>query len=164
MKQGTLRAPDRVPVVVGIILLAAAAIVAMDANHIQSGFTYGISPAAVPFVVAGFLALLGAGHLVVAFRRRDPADDSDAWNPGPADWKAVSFVLAGLGCLMAAIAAGVGFISGSALLFALTARAFGRRAFVVDLAIGAVLALLVFLLFNNLLSLTLPEGPIERLF
>ncbi|WP_017270605.1 hypothetical protein [Sinorhizobium meliloti] len=47
------------PIIVGIILLASAIVVAFDANRIQHGFTYGISPAAVPYVVAGFLGLLG---------------------------------------------------------------------------------------------------------
>lgn len=164
MQPKSIRAPDRVPVIVGIILLAAAGVVAKDASEIQSGFTYGISPAAIPFVVSVFLALLGVGHLFVAFRPRPGTEEFDVWNPEPADWRAVSLILVGLGGLMAAIAFGVGFIPGSALLFALTARAFGRRAFLADLAIGAVLAVLVFLLFNNLLSLTLPEGPIERLF
>ena len=41
--------------------------------------------------------------------------------------------------------------------------AFGRRAVIADLIIGAVLALIVFLLFSKLLTLSLPIGPLERL-
>jgi putative tricarboxylic transport membrane protein len=52
---------------------------------------------------------------------------------------------------------------GTALLFAATSTAFGRRAFVTDLAIGAVLAVLIYLLFAKLLTLSLPAGPLERL-
>ncbi|WP_153405026.1 hypothetical protein [Sinorhizobium meliloti] len=55
------------PIIVGIILLASAIVVAFDANRIQHGFTYGISPAAVPYVVAGFLGLLGISHFIAAF-------------------------------------------------------------------------------------------------
>ena len=44
-----------------------------------------------------------------------------------------------------------------------TAAAFGRRAFVTDLAIGGAAGLLIYLLFAKLLSLTLPTGPLERL-
>ncbi|WP_234851695.1 hypothetical protein [Sinorhizobium meliloti] len=51
------RRPARVSIIVGNILLASAIVVAFDANRIQGGFTYGISPAAVPYVVAGFLGL-----------------------------------------------------------------------------------------------------------
>jgi putative tricarboxylic transport membrane protein len=49
------------------------------------------------------------------------------------------------------------------VLFAATATAFGRRAIHIDLAIGLVLAIVVFLLFDKLLTLSLPAGPLERL-
>ena len=163
MKQKTLRAPDRVPIVVGVILLASAVIVGLDASHIQSGFTYGISPAAIPYVVAALLAVLGLCHFIAAFRRREPTADPTTWPSEPADWKAVALMVTGLFALMASVAFGGGFILGSSLLFALTARSFGRKAFLADFAIGVVLAIVIFLVFNNLLSLTLPEGPIERL-
>jgi putative tricarboxylic transport membrane protein len=45
----------------------------------------------------------------------------------------------------------------------MTAAAFGRRAFLTDLAIGFGLGLVVYLLFVKLLTLSLPVGPIERL-
>ena len=54
--------------------------------------------------------------------------------------------------------------STTAILFAATATAFGRRAIHIDLGIGLVLAVLVFLMFDKLLTLSLPAGPIERLF
>ncbi|WP_105404635.1 tripartite tricarboxylate transporter TctB family protein [Neorhizobium sp. T7_12] len=157
MTTGSVRRPGRAPLVVGIILLASAIVVALDANRIQGGFTYGISPAAVPYVIAGFLALLGIGHFIAAFR-------SEAAEVEAADWRAVSLVAGGLLGLMASIALGGGFIVGSALLFALTARSFGRGALLADLAIGAGLGLVIFLTFNKLLSLTLPMGPIEHFF
>lgn len=69
-----------------------------------------------------------------------------------------------LGSLVAALWFGAGFILGSTLLFAFTARAFGRKAFPADLALGFVLATVIFLLFNKLLTLALPMGPFERLF
>jgi hypothetical protein len=96
-------------------------------------------------------------HLPVAFTRSDVDLEH-------ADWLAVGWVAIALASLMASVAFGGGFILGSTLLFVFTARAFGRRALVIDLAIGLVLAILVFLLFNKLLSLTLPMGPLEQLF
>jgi putative tricarboxylic transport membrane protein len=151
------RRVDRPAIVVGVVLLVAAIVVAYDASQIHAGFTYGISPSAVPFVIAAFLAALGVGHFVAAFKDGLPTPDE-------ADWGAVGLMSAGLFGLIASIAFGGGFILGSTILFALTARSFGRRALAVDVAIGLVLGLVIFLLFNNLLSLTLPEGPIERLF
>ena len=92
----------------------------------------------------------------------------DSLRPGieaeEADWGAVAWILLALTGLIGSIWAGLGFILGSTLLFALTARAFGRRAMIADLLIGAVLATLIFLLFNKLLRLALPAGPLERLF
>ena len=49
------------------------------------------------------------------------------------------------------------------MLFAATAAAFGRKAVIIDLVIGAVLGIAVYLLFDKLLTLSLPAGPIERL-
>ncbi|WP_156381495.1 tripartite tricarboxylate transporter TctB family protein [Aurantimonas sp. Leaf443] len=148
---------DRPALVVGILLFVAAGVTAFDASRLKAGFTYGISPAAMPYVVSVFLALLGIGHFISAFREGLP-------EPDEADWKAFGWVSGGLLALIACIWLGAGFVLGSTLLFAFTARAFGRKAIVADLAIGFVLSLLVFLLFNNLLTLTLPEGPLERLF
>ena len=79
------------------------------------------------------------------------------------DYAAVGWVALALASLIAAVALGAGFILASTLLFAFTARAFGRRALPADLLIGFVLGLLVYLLFNGLLTLALPAGPIERL-
>ena len=52
---------------------------------------------------------------------------------------------------------------GTAILFATTSAAFGRKAFLIDLLIGAVLAVIIYLLFAKLLTLSLPAGPIEHL-
>ena len=53
---------------------------------------------------------------------------------------------------------------GTAMLFATTSAAFGRRAFLTDLLIGAVIAVFIYLLFAKLLTLSLPAGPLEHLF
>ncbi|KAB0676875.1 tripartite tricarboxylate transporter TctB family protein [Aureimonas leprariae] len=150
------RSFDRPAAVVGLILVAVAAVLAFDASRMSKVALYGIGPTAMPNVLAVFFALLGFAHFVAAFRGGLP-------EPEAADWKAFGWVGGALVALIAVIGLGGGFIIGSTLLFAMTARAFGRRAFAVDLAIGFAIALLVFLLFNNLLSLTLPQGPLERL-
>ena len=71
--------------------------------------------------------------------------------------------LGGLVALIAVIALGGGFIVAVAILFTATAAAFGRRAVIVDALIGLALGLVVFLLFDKVLTLSLPAGPIERL-
>ena len=73
-------------------------------------------------------------------------------------------VLGGLAALIILIAVGGGFMIGTALLFATTSTAFGRRAFLTDFIIGAVMAVFIYVLFAKLLTLSLPAGPLERLF
>ncbi|MCP8884711.1 tripartite tricarboxylate transporter TctB family protein [Devosia sp. XJ19-1] len=144
-------------VIVGVALLAVAAITVWDASTMRIRAQYGVGADAASYLIAGFLVLLAAGHFIGAFRK---SDDLDA---EPTDWRAIGWIALALTGLVSAIGLGAGFILGSTLLFAFTARAFGRRALLVDLLIGAALAVLVYFLFHGLLTLHLPEGPLERL-
>ena len=58
---------------------------------------------------------------------------------------------------------GTGFIPASTVLFAFAARAFGQTTHLLNLAIGAVMSGLLFLLFRYGLGLALPSGPLERI-
>ena len=147
---------NRPALVVGIGLLAIAGIVVWDTSRMTIAATYGIGPDAMPHALAIFLAILGAGHLVSALRTGLPV-------PEEGDYGAIGWISAGLFGLLASIGLGGGFIIGTAILFALTARAFGRKALLVDIGIGLALGVLIFFVFNNLLSLSLPQGPFERL-
>ncbi|WMT88985.1 tripartite tricarboxylate transporter TctB family protein [Pelagibacterium sp. H642] len=148
---------DRSKLVVGIILLGFAAVTGYDAYSMSFRAAYGLNPNTASYLVAILLAALGIAHFWSATR---PTDEDDALD---ADWRAIGLIAAALGALVACIFLGAGFILGSTLLFALTARAFDRKAILVDLVIGFVISLAIFFLFNNLLSLTLPHGPLERL-
>ena len=150
------RGVDRPALAVGAFLLALAAVAAFDASRLTLTATYGMGPQAVPYLIAGGLVLLALGHFVAAFRSALPT-------PEAADMRAVLWIGAGLAALIAAVGVGAGFIPAMAVLFAATARAFGRRAFLADLAIGFGLGLAVYLAFTKLLALSLPEGPLERL-
>ncbi|MBC7478869.1 MAG: tripartite tricarboxylate transporter TctB family protein [Pseudorhodobacter sp.] len=57
----------------------------------------------------------------------------------------------------------LGFTVGSGLLFAFTAAAFGYRKWHVMVPVGLVLAFLVHVVFDRVLQLHLPHGPIETL-
>jgi putative tricarboxylic transport membrane protein len=137
-------------------LFAIAGITAWDASQMRQLNTYGIGPESASYLVAGFFALLGVGHIWQGFMGSFP-------KAPVADWKAVGWVAAALASLILVIEIGGGFILAATLLFAFTARSLGRRALLVDCFIGLVLATIVFLLFNNLLTLALPAGPLERL-
>ena len=119
--------------------------------------TYGVGPKAMPIVVATGLGLLAIGNLVLAFRGGFPEREPAAHLP-------IILILGGLLAVIVLIAIGGGFIPAVTILFAATATAFGRRAILTDLAIGFVLGTAAYLMFSKLLSLSLPMGPLERLF
>jgi putative tricarboxylic transport membrane protein len=149
--------PNRPAVAVAIVLFAVAAITYWDASRMVVRATYGMSASAASYFVCLMFVVLAAGHLVSAFRPTDLENES-------VDWRAVGWIGLALAGLIGSIWLGGGFILGSTLLFALTARAFGRRALFVDLVLGAVIGVAIFLLFNKMLALALPQGPLERMF
>jgi putative tricarboxylic transport membrane protein len=151
------RRVDRAGLVIAAALAALAVVLVWDSRQLQTTTMYGMGPEVMPVVIAVGLGLLAIGNLIDALRGNLPPRES-------ADPRAVWLILGGLALLIAIIGLGGGFIPATAILFAATATAFGRRAIHIDLAIGAVLAVAVFLLFDKLLTLSLPAGPIERLF
>jgi putative tricarboxylic transport membrane protein len=142
--------------VVGLALIAVAIVLWIDASFLAAGSAYGIGPSAAPKIVAIGLAVLGLGTLLVTLRG-SPAE------PERGDWSAILVMLAGFAALIALIAGGGGFIAASTILFAATSWAFGRRALVTDVALGFLLATCIYLVFTKLLTLGLPQGPLERL-
>ena len=148
--------PDTAGMVIAGVLLVLAAVILWDTTSLQLATTYGIGPKAMPYVVAAGLVALSAGNFLLAWRADFPAREQ-------ADPRAIALILGGLAALIATIGLGGGFIAATAILFAATSAAFGRRATHIDLAIGLALALAIYLLFAKLLTLSLPAGPLERL-
>jgi putative tricarboxylic transport membrane protein len=150
------RRVDTAGIVIALALFALSALIWWDLARLELTSTYGVGPKAMPMVVASGLALLGIGNLVIALRGEHAPRE-------PIDLRAIALILGGLVALIAITAVGGGFIPAMAILFATTSAAFGRRAFITDLVIGMVLALVVYLVFSKLLALSLPAGPLERL-
>ena len=151
------RRVDPAGIVIAVVLAGLAAVLVWDASQLQSNNPYGMGPHVMPVVIAAGLGILAIGNLVEALRGHLPARES-------ADPKAVWLILGGLALLLALIGLGGGFTLAPTALFATTATAFGRRAILTDLAIGFVLTTLIYLAFSRLLTLSLPAGPLERLF
>src|SRR4029077_8465191 len=103
-----------------------------DASALQLGQTYGVGPKAMPYVVATGMALLALGNFILAWRGDFPERES-------LDPKPIILILGGLAALIAIIGLGGGFIPATAVLFAATSAAFGRRPIVVDLLTGPAL-------------------------
>ena len=157
--QGGARAPrgvDRAGIVIALALAALAVVLVVDALRIQANVVYGLGPQAMPIIVAIGLAVLAAGNLINALSGGD-AEAEDM------DFRPVLLIMAGLAMMIAIIGLGGGFIAAMTVLFATTATAFGRRAIVADLIIGVVIAAMIYLAFSKLLTLGLPQGPLERL-
>jgi putative tricarboxylic transport membrane protein len=152
----TVRRADPAGIAIAALLAVLAAVIFYDGTKLQLGATYGVGPKAMPYVVACGLAVLAVGNLIMALR-------GDLPKPEPADPRAIILILGGLAIFIACIGLGGGFIPATAVLFAATATAFGRRAIHIDLAIGLALGVIIFLVFDKLLTLSLPAGPIERL-
>ena len=77
----------------------------------------------------------------------------------PADWRTV-LLLAGVFLATAVLIEPVGFPVAGALLFWGAAYALGSRAFHRDPLIAAGLSLVTYAVFNNLLGVPLPGGPL----
>lgn len=157
MNEKLAQGADRPALVVGVLLLIVAAFVGYDASQQTITSNYGVGPTAMPYVVCTGLVVLGLAHFFVAFREGLP-------KPEAADSGALFWIVVGLIALIACIALGGGFIIAITIVFACTARGFGRRAFAVDALIGFVLGFVIFIVFAKLLTLLLPMGPLERLF
>jgi putative tricarboxylic transport membrane protein len=144
--------------VIGLVLLALATVIFFDAQRLAPGSIYGVGPSVAPLMIAGGLVLLGLATVLAAWRPRDAGAEE-----GGIDRAAIVVIVAALAAMIALMTLGGGFILACTVLFAGTAWAFGRRAPAADVAIGLVLALLVYAVFTRALTLALPEGPLETL-
>jgi putative tricarboxylic transport membrane protein len=136
---------DRPAMAIAVGLLAIALIVLWDASALPAP-VYGIGPRAMPIIVAIGLIVLALGNAWLAWCGDFPERE-------PYDARALGLILGGLVALIAVIGLGGGFIIATTVVFAATAAAF-----------GFVMSLTVYLLFTKLLTLSLPIGPLERLF
>lgn len=121
----------------------------------QDGGYAGVGPADVPRIVAYGLLVL-AGLTVVAGVRGD-LSHPPRQAPAPVLW-----ILGGLGLQLALLPV-VGFVVSGAILFGMTARGFGQRPLWKAVAVGLVLGVMIYGVFDRLLQLNLPGGPLEHL-
>lgn len=142
---------------IGVVLLALAAALWIDAARLPAPAIGGVGPSAAPRLVGVLLAGLGLAHLVAAWRARGLVIEADRGNH-----RSLAWVLAALVGLMLVLHVGGGFVAGAAWLFVATARGFGEKFGLRSVALGIGLSVLVYLFFTRALSLALPAGPLER--
>jgi len=148
--------PDRAAFAIGLGLAVLGLLVGWDATKIGGGNYARIGPATFPFVIAALLLVLAVWTMVSAWRGRFPEREHDETAP-------ILWVVGGL-ALQLLLLHPAGFSIATGILFAFTARGFGKRRLWISLPAGILFSLAIWLLFTQVLRLALPAGPLERLF
>jgi putative tricarboxylic transport membrane protein len=148
------RRPDWAALCVAALLMAIAAIIAWDTSRLGGGGAYArIGPQTVPFAIALCLAGLSIWTVFEAMAGEFPERE-------PQDFLPVLWIVGGLIVQMALLRV-AGFSIATGILFAMTARAFGRVNLALVLPAGIVIAAAVWFVFARLLQLSLPAATVE---
>ncbi|MFJ3585449.1 tripartite tricarboxylate transporter TctB family protein [Streptomyces sp. NPDC090127] len=148
---------------VGVLLFAIGVLVLTDALTMTVDLAQRgpVGPRTVPVVVGVGLLVVAVLLTVDVLRggrgEAEGGEDVDLSEPG--DWRTV-LLLAGVFLAFAVLIGPVGFPVSGALLFWGAAYALGSRHLTRDPLIAAGLSLLTYVLFNNLLGVPLPGGPL----
>lgn len=150
------RRPDGAALLIALVLAAIAAVIIWQTAQMRvMPVQAKVGPTVFPYVIAGGLAILAVGTAISAYRGSFPARTKD--NYGPILW-----IVGGLVAQLLLLST-AGFSIATALLFAFTAKGFGRGPLWQTIPIGLVFAFIVWLIFSHGLQLSLPRGPLERL-
>ncbi|GGU69006.1 membrane protein [Lentzea flava] len=149
------------------LLVVLGVLVLTDALRIPTDFAQRgpVGPKAVPILVGSLLLVVAVllARDVLRGGRGEAEGGEDVDLSEPADWRTV-LLLCGAFLANAALIGVVGFPISGAILFWGAAYALGSRAFVRDPLIAAGLSILTFVVFNNLLGVPLPGGPLMEVF
>lgn len=149
------RRPSRAALVIAAGLIALAGLIVWNAQTIDASGGYDrIGPTAFPYAIAAGLALLGLATAASAWGRNVPAPEADRIAP-------IAWVVGGLAVQMALLTL-AGFSIATGLMFAATARAFGRGPLWLTIPLGVGFSLVIWLIFAKTLQLALPAGALER--
>lgn len=151
------RRPTWAALLIAASLVLIAIVLIWDASRINSVGGYSpVGPATVPITVGTVLIILALWTVIESIRGNFPQAE-------PQELKPVAWVVGGLLAQMALLTT-AGFSIATGVLFAMTARAFGKTNLAFNLAVGIALAFAIYLVFAGFLKLSLPAGPLEKLF
>jgi putative tricarboxylic transport membrane protein len=150
------RRPDWAALVIAAILAGLAVIIFWQTSQMRlPPLQQRVGPTVFPYMIATGLVLLSIGTVVSALRGSFPARSQD-------DYRPIFWILGGLVGQILLIST-AGFSIGTGVLFAFTAKAFGRGPLWQTIPIGTVFAFVVWFIFAKGLQLSLPAGILERL-
>jgi putative tricarboxylic transport membrane protein len=149
------------------LLVVLGVLVLTDALRIPTDFAQRgpVGPKAVPILVGSLLLVVAVllARDVLRGGRGEAEAGEDVDLTEPADWRTV-LLLCGAFLANAALIGVVGFPISGAILFWGAAYALGSRNLVRDPLIAAGMSIVTFLVFNNLLGVPLPGGPLMEVF
>ncbi|MBP2475822.1 putative tricarboxylic transport membrane protein [Crossiella equi] len=146
-----------------VLLLALGVLVVLDAIRIPTDFAQRgpVGPELVPYLVGGALIVVAAFLALDVLRggkgEAEAGEDVDL--DTPADWRIVLQLAAAFLANVVLIDL-VGFPLSGMVLFWGAAYALGSRNFVRDPLVAAGLSIVTYLVFNTLLGVPLPGGPL----
>jgi putative tricarboxylic transport membrane protein len=150
------RRPDGAALVIAVILAAIAAVIVWQTSQMRvPPIQAKVGPTVFPYIIAGGLFLLAIGTVVSALRNSFPSRENDNYAP-------IFWIVGGLVAQLLLLSV-AGFAVATGILFACTAKAFGRGPLWQTIPIGIVFAFIVWFAFAKGLQLSLPSGPLERL-
>ena len=149
------RRPDGAALVIAVILAAISIVIFWQTSQMRiPPIQQRVGPTVFPYIIASGLALLAVGTLVSAIRRGFPERSKDAFGP-------IAWIVGGLIAQILLLST-AGFAIATGVLFAFTAKGFGRGPLWQTIPIGVVFSFIVWSIFARGLQLSLPQGPIER--
>lgn len=152
--QNSKHRPDRAVLVIAAILAGISLLIFWKTLQMPVTASYArIGPTTVPYLVAGGLMALAVGTGWSGMKGWFPSRSVDDVPP-------IMWIAAGLIAQMLLLKT-IGFVIATALLFALTARAFGKKPLWHNFVIGFGFALVVWLIFAIGLKLSIPD-PLFR--
>lgn len=148
--------PDRAALVIAAVLASVGLVIGWSTAGMGGAASYSrIGPATFPYVIAAAFLGLSVWTAVAAFRGEFPAREKQQLAP-------MVWIVGGLAAQMLLLKT-AGFSIATGLLFAATARGFGRGPLWATIPLGVVFAGLIWLVFAQGLTLALPSGAFEQI-
>jgi putative tricarboxylic transport membrane protein len=146
---------DRAALVIAAVIAILAVVIVYSTATAHGGSATRVGPSAFPYTIAGCLFVLAIWTAFEAVRGDFPVREEQEIQP-------IIWIIGGLAAQMLLLHI-TGFAIATGLLFAATARGFGKGPLWMTIPIGIVLSFIIWVIFAKGLQLALPAGPLERL-